>query len=458
MAEQTIELNGITFTKGPDGQWLNPANKQPVDQYTLGLIQKEEQRQQQAQRQQAKQQQIEGKTNTDAGKNADGTEKAAQEQGQAASNTAGGTLGDDGSTERNILQGMNQFGQSMQHGARDIGFSGVKDAGSPGREALAQEKDQFGAEMKGYGQQEIGRGERNVNAEASERAATESAAENAQNVRNLSGAAGGGAAALKRTTATPQVGEVKKENADLRKTGRDTLETGEKQILGAQALRTDAAERDKTAQDVAKYEAESRSIAAGAPEDAEVLPDAPDEVLDEAPDEEKEETTVTGEETPAPAAAAAEDPVTGEPKPVASEPPPQGKPFDISVDANTAAKLGLEMYKPLKEDEVAQINSRIDQMNASLPPEVPKETHIRPGTPEAPRYFSGNYGTTTHFDDQKEQVIPDPVATSAGLPVGDTTSDRRVKVIKQRMDRIISDKRVKTRTQNLRAGLSEMIR
>jgi hypothetical protein len=263
------------------------------------------------------------------------------------------------STEQNIRQGLNQFGANTIQAAQDVGFRGVKDPADPNRKALAGMQDKYGEELRGQGQQEIGRGERNINAEASERAATESAAENAQNVRNLSGAAGGGAAALKRTTAKPNVGQVKQENAALRQTGRDTIEKGEKQFQSAEALRGVNASANAAAADRAKFGVEARSIAAGAPEeDNDLGPN--EESPTTGPKEESTDVGPQGESpTPAPvepatpaavepAAAETPEPETPEPETPAGESEPAGEP-----------EPAAEPEPELPPEEEKKVNARV---------------------------------------------------------------------------------------------------
>jgi hypothetical protein len=180
----------------------------------------------------------------------------------------------------NIASALGSFGGNMANAA-GMNLT-AQDPGAPATEGLAQMKDKFGAEMLGYGAQEVGRGSRNINAEASERAATEGAAENAQAVSQLKGASGS-AAALKRSVKTPDVGKVKEENAELRKTGRETLQKGQAELQDAQILRLNNDRDNAAARDVSKFGNLAAGIAAGNPGTGKATAGGPPPLPDSGP-------------------------------------------------------------------------------------------------------------------------------------------------------------------------------
>jgi hypothetical protein len=259
----------------------------------------------------------------------------------------------------------------MSNAAHNVAYMNATDPGSPGRENLAQQKEAFGAELKGYGQQEIGRGERNPYAKASEYAATESASQNAQNVRNLQGAAGGGAAALKRTTANPNVGEVEDKLAGLRKEGRAELKEGEGEIQKATGLRTQIAEANAATSDKIKYGNEAKAIAEGAPEEAPGVPDE-EENYDKAPDtpvvEEEKPPEVPKKEEPVAADEVVEEPVVEKPAEVAEvkkEPPTEEKQVPSDRPSRAAKKKNGERDEGAFEEATALV----EEYNSGALPE-----------------------------------------------------------------------------------------
>jgi hypothetical protein len=281
-------------------------------------------------------------------------QQATQEQQAADEEPAtGGAVG----TTQNILNGINQFGVSLQGNAGNKGFSSAKDPGTAGREGRAELYDKHGAEMAAKAQGEIQRGNRNINAEASERAATQSAAENAQNVRNLSGAAGGGAAALSRKTATPDVGAVKSENAELRKTGFEQQKNADTAFRAAQTERQMSAEKDAAYADKQRLETEARSIAKGNPMLDKGPDDWEDATPDNGPDEEAEKVTPDEEAT------------VDEHKPMGGVAPTGGG--EVPTEP-TPATAGPSEGEPTKADtappeKVEEANARVTNATEDLP-------------------------------------------------------------------------------------------
>jgi hypothetical protein len=261
-------------------------------------------------------QQISGKSQTlEQAQQKAGVPAPGGQVGEEVAPEPGGQVGGN-DTANNIRQGLSQFGANLQSGAAmNNVFGAAQDPGSPGREGLAQLHDKAGQEMEAKAQGEYSRGSRNINAEASERAATESAAENAQNVRNLQGAAGGGAAALKRTTAKPDVGKVKSENADLRKTGFAQQQNAETEYQDAQRTRIASAQGNAAAADKEKKGAQAAAIAKGDPE----LENAPEQWEDAAavaPDAEAPSGEPTDNATPV---KPTEDAIKPEPEPAPTQ-------------------------------------------------------------------------------------------------------------------------------------------
>jgi hypothetical protein len=176
-----------------------------------------------------------------------------------------GTLEDPNkqNTQSNIKQGLNSLGGAMTNMAKSVGVLGAKDPQSAGKENMAQLYDKQGQQMEERAQGEYARGSRNINAEASELAATEAAAKNAQAVQQQGGAAGGGASALKRGTVAPDVNKVKTDNAELRKTGFTQQKDADAAYRSAQANRIAIASEDAAAMERQYLEGQAANIAKG---------------------------------------------------------------------------------------------------------------------------------------------------------------------------------------------------
>jgi hypothetical protein len=270
-----------------------------------------------------------------------------------------GSFGDQASTSRedNIRAG---FRSAYTNAMTDVAHMGVRDPGSAGREAGAQLYDKAGQMAMEHGQGEYSRGSRNINAEASERAATESAAENAQTVSQQGGAAGGGAAALKRGVKTPQVGQVKQENAQLRQTGHGQMMEGQRHFGNAQVLRNISSERDADLRSGLAKEAKAGMIAKGDTDAPPNSPEAPPEITSDEGPPGPPEPEADAVRAPEPEAEAVRAP---EPEAEAVQPggeeipeePPESGPEVVS----TSTPAGQAALNELSEPDLKAVNERV---------------------------------------------------------------------------------------------------
>jgi hypothetical protein len=410
-SSKVYQLGNQQFIES-NGGFLNLKSNQviPREQF-LQQYGQQQQRQAQMQQQQAQQQQVQQQQQAAAGNGQVGSAAQQAVAGNDEEPEEGGEVGA-GDREANIRAGLDQFGEAFRTGAgRNLYGNVVKDPGSPGREANAQLADKYGQELVGQGQQEIGRGERNINAEASERAATESAAENAQAVRNLSGAAGGGAAALKRTTAKPDVGKVKEENKNLRQTGRDTIEKGQKQFDRAQGMRTMNAGADYAASETARNEAEARMIAKGAPEEDapenwEEAPggggmeDAPDGGMEDAPENKPKEEAPAQTPPAGPGSTVADSGKAGAQEvagnAVQEKTAPAQETAPVETTGNSAKAAGnapVEPVPPPADEKPEEVPPPVEPPKQELPPDEIKKVNAR-----VTRALQGTDGTQADYD------------------------------------------------------------
>jgi hypothetical protein len=420
-------------------------------------------------------------------------EKAAAAQNQQTDGGVGvaqGTLeqtkSGQSNTQQNIKAGLNSLGGAMSNAAHNIAYMGATDPGSAGREGLAELHDRSATRMEEKAQGEYSRGSRNINAEASERAATESAADNAQNVRNLQCAAGGGAAALKRTTAKPDVGKVKDENANLRKTGFEQQQAAETEYQDAQRLRIASAQGDAAARDKIKYGNEAAAIAKGAPEEPPPINEEPPEITETPPE------IKPGEDNPP---EIKKDEPPPDIVPGANEPPPVEKEEEEAQSDESKAmgdlhfansredleKVGLvvpEAGKIMTPEQIDAFNNKLASVKGELPkPETIIGGGATTGSKKNVERKVGNFGgTESSFANRKEvEVTPStaPAPTIPGKAEGGYTGDGRKyepagvvhkgeyvipkegvnqKTKKPDLDyvkKVVSDYRVKQRTRNI---------
>jgi hypothetical protein len=310
-------------------------------------------------------------------------------------------------TTANIKAGLNSLGGAMSNAATDIMYAGARDPTSDEREDLAGLKDRAGQRMEEKAQGEYSRGERNINAEASERAATESASKNAQAVSQQGSAAGAGAAALNRDVATPQVGEVKKENAELRQTGFEQQEAAEMQYQSAQADRVGIAKNDAAVQSGLAKEAKAAAIAEGdpdAPPDVNNDEDLPPPVVPDGP--------------PSPGPGPAPEPVPPSPVPVQeNKPAEEQSPESIAMGdldfANTRedleAKLGVKIPEAgqlMSPADIDIFNKALEEYKSKLPkPETRIGGGINTTTQNVERKVGNFGGQESDFNTRKEKEV-----------------------------------------------------
>ncbi len=200
-------------------------------------------------------------------------------QQTAGQDQVGSSTGEGAGNQNTLKQKASEFGIDAAKGAaqgltnlagqtaQTVQRAAMRDPTSASEEERARLVDEGARKLDEKAQGEYQRGSRNINAEASERAATGSASENQQTVSQQGGAAGGGAAALKRTVKTPEVDKVKQENAELRKTGTEFEKQASGARIQAQGLRTAIADADAVKQMRVSNEAQSSKIAKGNPKD-----------------------------------------------------------------------------------------------------------------------------------------------------------------------------------------------
>jgi hypothetical protein len=423
---QTFSFNGQTYQTPDGGQTIINANTQrPMTDPAIVAKLQQQYKAQQAQRAaqnmqgvagdtvdpnaQARQsnQQLQNMTARPPVQNQQQQQQTTEEAEEKAALEGGGTIGTD-PANANVKAGLNNVGGAMVNMGSKALWSSAQDPGSPGREGLAQLQDKYGAELRGQGQQEISRGERNINAEASERAATKSAAVSAQNVRNAGGASGVGAAALNRTTEAPDVGVIKNENKELRQTGRDTIAKGEQQIQGAQAKRIINAGADAVASDRARLEAEAYGIAMGAPDE-----DAPNGPGEEAPDGSGPGEDAPGEGGPdqeAETVEPKEETEKVEPKEEGETPPPKEVTPEEKQQANERVTNATEDLGPDADkyfESGVKAYHEGEEAYAKWAENVNKELGLEPGNPKRllPNKYKAETGQNPgRYDEQGKHV------------------------------------------------------
>ena len=372
-------------------------------------------------------------------------------------------------TTNNIKAGL---GSALTNAAVGTAGFGVRAPGSPGREGAAELHDEHGADLEERGQQEYSRGSRNINAEASERAATEAAAENAQKVQQTSGAAGGGAAALQRGTKTPQIGQVKQENTALRQTGTALQQKANAEYQAGQALRTDVAERDAAARSTAVKGMQAERIAAGGGEEpppeegppeeipGQIEPEGPPEEIEaqkeEGPPEEieaqKEEEKPADVEKPTEEEIkAANDRVTNA---MGGVDDPGGTLFEEGVQAFLAGDDEWKAWAqkmnegPAKNDPIDERRTKANKGAMAGDFDPVTGTSMRNTSNITPQHAKGGY------TGPGEKYEPAGVVHKGEYVIPKEGVDQKTK--KPNLDyvkKIVSDYRVKQRTRNITSAL-----